>query len=304
MKLGIVVVYLVAEEDEALLDLHLSQIEKCTQAPHCTYASANRLLPRFRARIEQFPHIRICDVPGTSLRYSQEHAYYLDRLIEKAIDDGATHVCTLHVDSFPVTRGWAFAVASKLNERCVLAGSLRDPKFHRKPSTDFMMFTREFYLRHRPTMLLSPEVMASAEYQRYQAAFANVPDSGVGYGFKIWSERLHWLAIPRAAEAEDSYHLGSLFGGLVFHLGGAVRNHADHKASGRQIRVAQMLGRCLPLAKTIAPAFVKESLRGAVEKNVVRPKFDSVRTALLADPEGFLRQLRSTTRIQGEWATI
>jgi len=81
MKLGIVVVYLVAEEDEALLDLHLSQIDKCTQAPHCTYASANRLLPRFRARIEQFPHIRICDVPDTGLRDSQEHAYYLDRLI-------------------------------------------------------------------------------------------------------------------------------------------------------------------------------------------------------------------------------
>ena len=304
MKLGIVVVYLVAEDDEPLLDLHLAQIARCTQAPHRIYASANRLLPRFRQKIERVPCIQICDIPDTGLRGHFEHAYYLDRLVERAVDDGVTHVCTLHVDSFPVIRGWAIQVARKLDACRVLASSLRDEKTHRKPSTDFMMFTREFYLAHRPTMLLPPEVMQSTEYQRYLAAFTNLPDSGVGYGFKIWSEQLSWLALPRAAEVDESYHFGSLFGGLVFHLGGAVRNYSKSKSTSGQVRLAGMLGRMLPLAKKLAPTSLKNGARSTVESVVVRPKFESAKAALLANPEAFLHELQRARSIQRDWATI
>jgi hypothetical protein len=59
MKLGILVVYLVTEEDERLLDIHLSQIEKTTSVPFRIYAVANRLQPRFRERIESLPYVTI-----------------------------------------------------------------------------------------------------------------------------------------------------------------------------------------------------------------------------------------------------
>ena len=106
MKLGILVVYLVAEEDERLLEIHLSQIEKTTSVPFRIYAAANRLLPRLRERIENLPYVSIYEFPTTTLRGSHEHAYYLDRLAETAVADGASHICTLHVDSFPVCAGW------------------------------------------------------------------------------------------------------------------------------------------------------------------------------------------------------
>ena len=297
MKLGIAVVYLVAEEDERLLDLHLSQIEDCTRVPYRVYASVNRLLPRFRSRLEQRSFVQLCNIPGTTQRNHSEHAYYLDRLVEAAVDDGATHLCTLHVDSFPVRKGWAKKLAPKLKGNCVLASSLRDEKWHRKPSTDFMLFTREFYLAHRPTFLLPPTVLASEQYQRYHQACPHLPDSGVGYGFKIWSEQLTWLPIPRVARREPSYQFGSLYGDLVFHLGGAVRNHQEPlAATPAQTRRADLLGLLRPAAKKILPEKLRRRLSGVVEDLVVKPKFAETRARLLADPDRFLRQLQQESR--------
>ena len=50
-----------------------------------------------------------------------EHAHYLQCLVERALEDGCSHVVTLHVDSFPLQRGWAQTLAEKLNSEQPLA---------------------------------------------------------------------------------------------------------------------------------------------------------------------------------------
>src|SRR5262245_41559932 len=119
MRLGIVVVYLVQPDDGPLLDLHLRQIDRCQTVPFVLEARVQRLAPVFRPRLEAQRFVKVCQVPPTELRWGAEHAYYLDRLVEAAISDGATHVVTLHVDSFPIRTGWVEELLQRVTGACV-----------------------------------------------------------------------------------------------------------------------------------------------------------------------------------------
>lgn len=299
MKLGILVVYLVDEDNEQLLEIHLSQIEKNTRLPFCIYAAANRLLPRFRERIERLPYLKICPIPDTDVRGLDEHPYYLEWLVKAAVSDGATHICTFHVDSFPVREGWAEEISARLRGDCVLAGIQRDKKTDKKPATEFMMFTREFYLAHRPTFRIPEHLRASDEYRRYTAACPHTPDSGVGYGFAIWSAQLSWFPLLRVDKGKNRFYCGGLYGDLVFHLGGAVRYHAGpQKTTGAQIHVVNLLGVLRSVALIIVPRRLRSrvlymlGLVDWVEAHFTVPALRATRVALLADPEGFLRRLQ------------
>jgi hypothetical protein len=302
MKLGILVVYLVAEEDERLLDIHLAQIEKTTTVPFRIYAAANRLLPRFRDKIEKLSYISICQIPTTEFRGSCEHAYYLDRLAKIAVDDGATCICTFHVDSFPLRTGWAERVTAELNENCVLAGIERT-KRDRKPVTEFMIFTREFYIAHRPTFLLTESEMASAEYQRYAGSCPHVPDSGTGYGFKLWSQGLSWFPLKRVDSDHGRHPTGALYEDLFFHLVGASRDRFEADVIPSKIRVARVLSLLRVFAKAVVPTklWLRLNRMNAVfrwaETHWARPlhgrAFVKNRNQLLADPERFLSSIES-----------
>ncbi len=302
MKLGILVVYLVAEEDERLLEIHLSQIEKTTSVPFRIYAAANRLLPRFRERIERLPYISICQIPTTTLRDSSEHAYYLDRLAQVAVADGATCICTFHVDSFPACAGWVEKITAEMRRDCVLAGAERDERTNRTPVTEFMIFTREFYLAHGPTFGLTENEMASLEYQKYLASCPHTPDSGVGFGFKVWSQGLSWFPLKRVDRDRERYSTGGLYGNLIFHLGGTVRySFAREDVTSSKIRVARLLSLFRGLGRAVVPLKLWRRFNRtiAVERwtqaHWARPLLGRVfletRDALLADPEQFLHRL-------------
>jgi hypothetical protein len=169
-KLGIAVVCLVIERNEKLLDLHLRQIEKYTDVPYTICGSANKLLPQFRAKLEKNPKGKICkcehfDVSSwttrddISFKCRDEHTFYVEQLIKYAIDDGVSHVAILHVDSFPIQRGWATQLAAKLSSECVLEEILKDEQNDRNPLSDCMLFHRDFYTKYHPILLLSEDVV-------------------------------------------------------------------------------------------------------------------------------------------------
>lgn len=236
--IGIAVVYMMGERDEWLLDLHLRQIEECTETPFTVYACVNDLAPRLRRRLEANPRVTIvlCEpyrAGSGLLRQDQElaarkgltaadakyeHSWYLEQLIRVAMDDGITHTAVFHADSFPVVPGWEKTLIGTLSDECPLAGITRDPEFDRKPLTAGIVFTREFYLRHHPRLLLSQEELDSADYRRFRDACPHVTDSGYGYAFRLFMDGLDWQPLAKTSLQEGRPAIASIYGDMIFHL--------------------------------------------------------------------------------------
>ena len=319
MRLGVVVVYLVSERNEKLLDLHLSQIEKHTQVPYVICGSANRLLPELRRKLEQHPKVKICECPTSDLRSSEEHAFYLDQLIRIALEDGVSHIAILHVDSFPIRSGWAKELAGKLSASCVLAAIMRDEDFDQKPLTACLFFHRDFYLKYRPTFLLSDEELSSPAYRRYRQEFNHLPDSGVGYGFKLYTEGLSWHPLSKSSEGRSVF--GGVYGDLIFHLGGAAwfdlyryknlsykdrldENPSTPRKFGSYLvrryfilrqRMLAVIPKCIrrffALVKTVDEILWKETINKMREEI-----YEHERMQLLEDPESYLNYLQTGER--------
>ncbi len=222
MKLGIAVVYLVSKENEKLLDLHLSQIERHTQVPYTIYGSVNRLLPQFRKKLERHPKVKVCEYPRTDLRGAEEHSFYLEHLVRTAIEDGASHVVTLHVDSFPICLGWAEELAEKLSDSRPFA----IPSY--RAFTACLFFHRGFYVKYQPTFLLSDADRSSGRYKNFCQEFEHISDSGIGYCFKAFSEGVTWYVLSEEGKGNPRFGFFSMiYDNLVFHLGSAAYSEND-----------------------------------------------------------------------------
>lgn len=290
-KLGIVGVYLVEEEDGGLLDLHLRQIEKHTRSPYTIYGTANRLLPQFRERLVQHPKVRISACPTTDLREGAEHAYYLEHLIRVAVEDGVSHVVTLHVDSFPIRTGWEEELAAKLTASCAFVTI-------EQINTACLFFHRDFYLRYGPTLLLAKETKATLAYQQYLEKFNTRRHSGVGYGFKAYVEGLTWDYLPESTNIQGH---GKVYSDLIFHLVGTARKRLPSQQytippKTGYARLLQKLNLVIPQSaqqwvatrfRVVMEHLVKKPIRGQTKK-----KFEPTRKALLEDPEAYLNSIR------------
>lgn len=298
IKLGILVVYLVSEDREKLLGIHLDRIARHTGVPYTIHASATRLPPACRRRLEANPNVTLHGFPATNLRGSREHSYYLDQLARAAVDDGATHVATLHVDSFPIRDGWAEALAEKLSAPCVFATTERI-------STACLLFHRSFYLQHRPTFLPSGQEEAAPEFREYVHACAPNLHSGIGYGFTAWQHGLTWYEMTRSSRSTAA-NGAAIYDDALFHLKGAARLTAPRPvAVPAPIRA---LGRArfesvLAFSRALVPEAVRLRLRARL-KRPLDSLIDAPRIAwetdamiadserLLADPDSYIDRLR------------
>lgn len=296
MKLGILVVYMLEERDERLLDLHLNRIEANTAVPYKIYGIANELLPQFEKKLDNHPKVEIydCPSPEPGLGGSRELAFYLNKLIDVAINEDVTHICTLHPDSFPVKLGWAGELADNLSEDCPLTGIMRHEKIDRKPMTACIYFRRNFYLKYKPSFLLSPEILSSEEFSKYKEKFpiANPKECGVGYGYKIYQENLDWEPLSRSNETEAHHYFGGIYGDKVFHLGAA--NFPGRGFPGAEkLKARKALSFLLPqgLKDFLRRLFPLELLFSDLRER--KQMYEKVRKGLLKNPESFIETLRS-----------
>lgn len=232
MKLGILVVYLFGAQTEPLLDIHLSRIERYTQVPYTIYASASRLAPQFRERLALHPRIRLCDIPYTDLRDSEEHAYYLDHLARIAMEDGVTHAVTLHLDSFPIRQGWAEELAGRLSDQCVLATI-------ESVNTACLFFRSDFYCSCHPHFLVNAEERMHVLYHEFLAKHNPYRHSGTGYAYRAYQCGLSWNYL-RLTPAYSAHQIGDVFDGMIFHLRHAIwvgEQHPSPMDSARSHRI-------------------------------------------------------------------
>lgn len=310
MKLGIVVVYLVSEENEKLLDLHLNQIERYTTVPYTVYGSINRLLTKFRQKLESNPKVKICECPATHLRDVEEHSFYLEHLVRNAIEDSSSHIVTLHVDSFPICSGWAEELAGKLSESRVFAA----PSYG--AYTACLFFKRDFYLKYRPSFFLSEAERASPKFKQFCEEFGPLVHSGIGYLFRAYREGLSWHPLTESNKGNARYvFFSSIYDDCIFHLGPAVKSENESFKHTNLMRMRKWVYRhfWVPIVRVIHHTRTQQRVLGKKRFIIIRrplswcwrhigrpnffvPIFRDARQQLLEDPESYLNYLRTGNR--------
>jgi hypothetical protein len=197
-----------------------------------------------------------------------------------AAQDGATHIVTLHLDSFPIRTGWAQDLAGSLSDSCVFATIDRI-------NTACLFFHRGFYLSYRPNLRPSVEERASPRYKQYVQEWDPLQHSGIGYGFKAYSEGLSWRYLKLSARLDEANVFGLVHGDLVFHLGGAtVLGESPPPALGimKGSSYSALLDKALHMMESVIPVrgrrFLGVHFKSQFEHFVERPQAASRRSQL------------------------
>ena len=294
MKLGIITVYIVNPDNSALLDLHLAQIEKHTTVPYTIYAGVNRLLPQFRERLKRHPRVKICPCPDTDLRSVDEHSFYLEHLIKYPLQDDATHIATLHLDSFPILTDWNMKLSEKLNDICSFA-TLEGI------NTACLFFHRDYYLKYKPTFLISEDKRSSKEYWQFQKKYDVSPHSGVGFAFSAYLNGLTWHYLKESVIDKEKT---KIYDNMIFHLEGVV-HWQDVSIINKNTAISGLFfNKLVDFLKLFTPRKTREHLRKinflslnnyideprlALEKALLEKR----KQKLIADPESYLGNLKN-----------
>ena len=297
MKLGVIVVYLVNEDNDKLLDIHLKKIKVNTTSPFTIYAGTNMLLPQFVDKLKQYNFVKLCDCnnyegPDEEGRGAKEHSHYLEQLIKTAIDDGVSHIAIMHPDSFPIKVGWEKYLENKLSKLYSLVSI-----FPQMSACTF--FNRDFYIKYQPRLLPSTIEESQISWTNFQKAnqATNLVEGGMGYGYKTYLENLGWYKLKRTNRGEYNCHLGSVFDDVIFHLGSASEYKNRPMSGYGKFKLYRYIRRLV--AKTL-PNTIKKKIQTILSKKVLYPEveinrsdFLKSRNKLINDPEGYLYFLRS-----------
>ncbi len=297
MKLGIIVVYLVSEDNEKLLEIHLEKIKETTKSPFIVYAAINILLPQFVNKLKKYSFVKTLNCndykgPNEENRGAKEHSHYLEQLIKIAIDDGVSHIVIMHPDSFPINVGWEIYLVNKLSESCVLISIF-------PAMSGCIFFERDFYIKYQPKLLPSPKEELSTSWINFQKSnhATNIVETGMGYGYKASQEKLTWYKLNRTNRGEYHNYFGSIFNDIVFHLGSASeyksRLMKGYVKNSNFHNLKQVIVKILPVS-------IKEKIKSVTPFEILYPEakrnkkdFLKVREALISETEEFLNFLRS-----------
>ena len=292
MKLGICCVYFYGEVGDWLLPLQLQFIaQTLLDHTYTVYAAANRLAPDLRDVLSITPNVTIVDLPISEDRASSEHAFYLDRLLQFAYEDGCSHLATLDSDSFPITNDWPNQLLNKMGSH------LRFSAVFRRENADTALphpcgyfMTRQFYEDHRPSLLPTPTIIQSPRFQEFLQANGQRIDTGIGYGYALWRSREQWLPLLRSNQYNPHFLMAGIYGDVFFHLGSASRRPAFHLdyATRRSLKLAEQL-RQIPIAWRLSELITKKYL--AENERV----FQKVVTRLRQNPQRFLAEILKRT---------
>ena len=211
-RIAFLVVYVFDDNTRPLFDIHLQRLRQHTSLDFRIFAAAGKLSHEHREYVSANPEIEIidCQVPAEySVR--AEHSHCLMKLAESAMSRNFTHCMCLHLDSFPIADRWIEILLGKLDDDAKLAVIL--PNGY----SAGLLFSREYYDRYRPTMLVSEEERETDTFTNFTRTFPSIDhvETGLGYLYRAWSEDVPWIAI----ETDNNR---KIYGGLLFHMVGAT----------------------------------------------------------------------------------
>ena len=300
-RLGILVVYFLKDDgDIPLLSLHFDRIEMHTKVPYTIYAVANRVSDIARRKISERPHVKMVEPPATSLRASREHGYYLDAMLPVALSDGVSHICTLDVDSFPISDNWVDVLVKAAPKDSGLSGVLRSENGDvALPHPSCILARRDFFERFMPSF--SPDSDSTPGFRNFLHGTGQSADTGIRLGYILWQNKLPWGYLTRTNMRNPHYLMAGIYGDIVFHLGSAGRgnifrqdfNHSIlHRMSAPVERVHTVGQRGLALRR----ALLRFALRDVEERVITRNRetFHLLREQLVLDPDSLFGYLQGS----------
>jgi hypothetical protein len=221
--IAICVVYLVDEAMDGLFFRHLAQLERCSGGvPFTVYAAAPRLASKYRDHLRSRSYVRLCDVEPTGLRGSAEHAYYLDQLVNRAVQAGSEYIATLDVDSFPVATSWLESCVAELQQGVSMVAVLRRENGDTSaPHPSFMFFARELW--ELEDLTFAPLPLTSRTRAYYKATGQHRFDTGAAFGLLAYERHLRWKALLRTNIWNPHHIMAGIYGDRVFHYGAGSR---------------------------------------------------------------------------------
>ena len=294
-KIGILVVYLVDEDNERLLDIHLDSINKYTESPFKIYAGVNLLLPRFKNKLAKYNFIKSYHLnsyigPNDPQRGTKEQSHYLEQLIELAFTDGVTHIAVMHPDSFPIKYGWDTYFESLINQGFSLISNY-------PAMSACMFFEIENYFKTNLSLLPNEDELMSVSWNNFQNLnkTPHIIETGMGMAYQITQRNQMWYKMKRTNCRQYHDYFAGIFDESVFHLGSAseyktrpMRDY-DSKSTAQNIRakIANMLpGKYKDILKTILP---EQVLFPEIKRN--QNTFSVIRQKLLYNTDSFFKYL-------------
>ena len=290
----LVVYFLRDDADMGLLQLHCDRVARHTNVPYTIYATANRCSTEAKRLVAAQAHIEMVEVPNTQLRGSAEHGYYLDALLNVALQGPATHMCTLDVDSFPIVDNWIDIVAGELDPGSGVAGVLRLENADTALAHPSCIFgTRDFFERYHPSFAPFPPLTESL--RAFLRDTGQRSDTGIDVVARLWQARLGWGKLLRSNVNDAHYLMAGVYGDAIFHLGGVGRGKVFRR--DLELSRAHRLSRKLQVIPKWLGGNGKRILkmRVDVEKRMAsqnRNLYLLLREWLVADFDGMLAYLR------------
>lgn len=293
MKLGIACVYFYGPDGDWIMDLQSRYMSSTLSGyDYKIYAGANRLRSNLRAGLEAVPHLEVVSLPWFNGEGSDEHAFYLDRLLERAAADGCTHLATLDADAFPILPGWPDALLQRMGKRIRLAAVHRAENLDTHlPHPCGLFMERSFFLDHKPQMFSLQSEISSPAFQEFLRETGQRIDTGVGYGYVLWKNKEPWLPLMRSNSWSPHFLMAGIYGDVFFHLGaGSRRQHfyADY-ARNPLLALAVKLGG-IPLLWRVGAWLSRWIKERRAPFNA--QAFLSIADALKKNPEQFITRIR------------
>lgn len=301
VRLAVLVVYHFDDFLQGLVAVHLDHLRRHTPPGTLIFGAAIRLARAQHNWLSAQPGVRLPELGVLPQGYREEHNGALDRLAKIAFREGATHVATMHQDSFPVCEDWLARLMTDMDANTPFAVAERR-------AYNCCMVWGEGWQAHGPTMLpsdtLRDQVLPKLMAERPDLDFT---DGGVGHLLLAHSLDLRWRALRHTAP--------DILDGRILHLTGSTRiAHAD-RIPRRDTNLATKLR---SLARPMLP-YIPKTLRKTLGRAVgvhsiqtpevpiggdgsAQDKRDQV-SRLMEDPDAYVAQaLREPLLPGARWA--
>lgn len=294
-RIGVLVVYYLDPKEEWVIKEHFRRFDACDDKQFMIYAAINRLAPGLHHYLHERDYIKIISLPVTTVRGSDEHIWYLDRLKSAALDDGCNFICTFDVDSWPIGDGFFSTIINLLEREGVelIAIQREENGDTYLPHPSFTFASADFFKRYDVSFGSPKSISKQKNFKLFLEKTKQARDSGIGVGFELWINNISWIKLIRSNIINYHFLMGGVYGDLVFHVGGSSWNKR-FRGEGETwgVRVTKFMTSTPVIWRfrgLIATWLEKIRPDGVIKRNA--SIYQKIRQDLMVNPDLFYRKI-------------